>query len=84
MGKGLPVRYPCHIVAAFLLQECQLSLGLHPFGKDRSVQAVPERDNGADDGHGMMIVFQVANRHSISGHRDFVRIGRVSAACSTP
>ena len=67
-----------HLVAAFLFQECQLSFGLDPFGKHRNVQAVSEGDNGANDRHGMMIVFQVADEHAVDldfFERERVQVG---------
>src|SRR5437764_1075043 len=37
-------------IAALLLQELQLLLGLHPLGDDFEVEAVGHGDDGADDG----------------------------------
>ena len=39
-----------YIVAAMLLQECELSLGLHTFGYDADAQTVPHGDNSGSKG----------------------------------
>src|SRR5262245_45614349 len=64
-GEGPAGKISLYLIAAFLLQKRQLGFSLDTLGKDGDVQAVAECDNRANDGHGMVIVFAVADKHAV-------------------
>ena len=76
---GLAREIALHLVAALLCQKCKLTFGFDAFRQDGDIEAMSERDDCADDCHGMMIVFEIADKYAIDLdflERECVQVGQ--------